>query len=314
MHHLRLAEARAQASPVEFAEELAVLPGSLGDVFACLGRYAEAVDAMRLSKSRSISLFGRRSPQVIAVCGRLARALISLEDYTGAAEQLREAEVICEQRGWKDLEGGAVHAHFGELAAKQGRLQDALARFERCLAIQRRFYPDGHPYMALVTRNISIVQSALGMTDEARLSQKAADQSFRRSQVHCAGPGCNLQQRPDGGPLDQCAGCLRTHYCSLACQTADWKRKGATRRSVRRWRRRGGRRQWLCDDPRHAPRTLDLSFIACVRICTGTGIRIRVNMRIYTRARAHAIATLIARDREKLNAHAHAQANPVPSK
>ena len=73
---------------------------------------------------------------------------------------------------------------------------------------------------------IGLAQSALGMTDEARLSQKAADQSFRRSQVHCAGPGCNLQQRPEGAPLDQCAGCLRTHYCSVACQAADWKRKG----------------------------------------------------------------------------------------
>ena len=226
LHHLRLAEARAQASPVEFAMQLTLLPGSMGAVLACLGRYAEAVDVLHLCKSRSVSVFGTRSPQVIAVCTKLAEALISLVDYTGAAEQLREAESICEQRGWKDLEGGDVHASFGELAANQGRLQDALARFERCLAVRRRFYPDDHPHMALVTRNIGIIQSALGMTDEARLSQKAADQTLRRSQTHCAGPDCKHRQRPDGTPLEQCAGCLRTHYCSVACQAADWKRKG----------------------------------------------------------------------------------------
>ena len=49
---------------------------------------------------------------------------------------------------------------------------------------------------------------------------------LRRSQVICAGPGCENQQRPDGAPLGQCAGCLRTYYCCVACQTADWKRKG----------------------------------------------------------------------------------------
>ena len=163
---------------------------------------------------------------MIAACTGLAAALLSLEDYTGAAEQLREAESICEQRGWKDLEGGAVHAHFGDLAAKQGRHRDALARFERCLALQRGYYPDDHPDIALVTRNIGEAQSALGMPDEARISKAAAAYSLRRSQVHCAGPNCTLQQRPDGAPLDQCAGCLRTHYCSVACQTADWKRRG----------------------------------------------------------------------------------------
>ena len=248
LHHLRLAEARAQASSVEFAEQLALLPGTMGDVLARLGRYAEAVDVLHLCKTRSVSVFGRRGPQMIAACSGLAAALISLEDYTGAAEQLREAESICEQRAWEDLEGGAVHAHFGELAAKQGRHGDALERFERCLAVRRRFYPNDHPHMALVTRNIGIIQSALGMTDEARLSQKAADQTLRRSQTHCAGPDCEHRQWPDGTPLEQCAGCLRTHYCSVACQTADWKRKGATSRSARRWRRRGGRRRLLLDD------------------------------------------------------------------
>ena len=198
----------------------------MGIVLTELGRYSEAVDTLHLCKARSVSFFGKISPQVIPVCTKLANALISIADYTGAVQQLREAEVICELRGWKDLQGGDVHAHFGELAAKQGRHVDALSRFERCLAIQRRFYPVDHPYMAFVTHSIGEAQSALGMPDEARISMAAAAYSLRRSQVNCAGPGCNLQQRPDGTPLDQCAGCLRTYYCCVACQTADWKRKG----------------------------------------------------------------------------------------
>ena len=68
LHHLRSAEARAQASPVEFAEQLALLSGLMGAVLTCLGRYAEAIDVLHLCKVRSVSLFGSSSPQVIALC------------------------------------------------------------------------------------------------------------------------------------------------------------------------------------------------------------------------------------------------------
>ena len=228
LHHLRLAEARAQASPVtvEFAKKLALLPRSMGDMLTCLGRYAEAVDVLHICKARSVSVFGRRSSKVIAVCTKLAYALIFLEDDTGAAEQLREAESISDQRGWRDLEGGSVHSCFGRLAMAQGRHQDALARFELSLASRRKLFPAGHILLASTMRAIAAAQSALGMTDEARLSQKAATHSFRRSETYCAGPDCKHSQRPDGTPLHQCAGCLRTYYCSVACQTADWRRKG----------------------------------------------------------------------------------------
>ena len=158
LHHLRLAEARAQASPVEFARELAELTGSLGDAFACLGRYAEAADRMRRCKTRSLSVFGRRSPQSIISCSRLAAALTALEDYTGAAQQLCEAESICEQRGWMDTEGGDVHFQLGTLATAQGRHQDALERFQRSLALQRRFYPAEHQLIVSSLRCIGEAQ------------------------------------------------------------------------------------------------------------------------------------------------------------
>ena len=181
---------------------------------------------MHLCKARSVSVFGRRSPQVSTACTSLAAALISLEDYIGAAEQLREAESICEQRGWMDPEGGGVHIRLEELATKQGRHGDALERFERGLALLRRFYPADHHLVVSALRYVGEAQSALGMADEAHRSLTAADLSTRRSQVHCAGPNCKLNQRHDGAPLDQCAGCLRTYCCSVACQAADWKRKG----------------------------------------------------------------------------------------
>ena len=62
LHHLRLAEERAQASPVEFAREPAALPGSVEEVLCCLGRFVEAADSMRRSEARCVSAFGRRSP------------------------------------------------------------------------------------------------------------------------------------------------------------------------------------------------------------------------------------------------------------
>ena len=40
------------------------------------------------------------------------------------------------------------------------------------------------------------------------------------------GPGLHRKLKEDDTPLDQCAGCLRTYDCSVACQTADWKREG----------------------------------------------------------------------------------------
>ena len=181
---------------------------------------------MHLCKARSVSVFGRRSPQVSTACTSLAAALISLEDYIGAAEQLREAESICEQRGWADPEGGDVHVRLGVLATKQGRHGDALERFELALALLRRFYPADHRLVVSALRRVGEAQSALGMYKQADRSRKEAYLYARRSQVHCAGPGCKLHQRPDGTPLHQCAGCLRTYYCSVTCQTADWKRKG----------------------------------------------------------------------------------------
>ena len=49
---------------------------------------------------------------------------------------------------------------------------------------------------------------------------------MRRSQIHCAGPGCERQLREDSAPLDVCVKCWRTFYCGKACQTTGWKREG----------------------------------------------------------------------------------------
>ena len=141
-----------------------------------------------------------------------------------------------------------MHASFGELAAKQGRPQDALARFGRCLAARRRFYPDDHPHIAHVTHSIGNVQSALGMTDEARLSQKAAANSLRRSQVHCAGPGCTHQQRPDGAPWTSALAAIARTTAAWPARPQTGSGRGATRRSARRWPRKGGRRPMLTVD------------------------------------------------------------------
>ena len=39
----------------------------------------------------------------------------------------------------------------------------------------------------------------------------------------CGGPDCKRVARPDGAPLEMCAGCLCKLYCSKACQAAGWR-------------------------------------------------------------------------------------------
>ena len=100
---------------------------------------------------------------------------------------------------------------------------EALALYERSLAIGRRLLPPTHPHLALSQENIARAQALLGDVAAANASIAASTAVARRSQVACAGPGCKLRLRPDGAPLDVCVSCRCTFYCGKACQTADWK-------------------------------------------------------------------------------------------
>ena len=66
------------------------------------------------------------------------------------------------------------------------------------------------------------LESRLGYTAEAAATLARHNTLLRRSQSHCAGPGCPRRIKADGASLERCAACLCTFYCSVACQTADW--------------------------------------------------------------------------------------------
>ena len=229
LSNFRLAETRALAAPrgqIVHAAALARIARSAAIALSGLRRWDEALASARLGKARRIQLSGKRSAEAALCCQDVSTMLLGMGDLNGAMEELCETEFFFAQNGWEDPRGAEVLMHLGGVAIERGRHQDALEYLERSLTILRIFHPPDHSNFAFVRRKISRAQTALGLSHEAVASLAAATHVIRRSQLHCAGPNCELRQRPDGAPLDQCAGCLRTYYCSVACQSADWKRKG----------------------------------------------------------------------------------------
>ena len=90
----------------------------------------------------------------------------------------------------------------------------------------RKLLPPDHPNIAMSLNNIALANEALGNADAAAQATAASAAVARRSQSACAGPGCTRKVKADGRPLEQCGKCRRTYYCSVGCQTADWKREG----------------------------------------------------------------------------------------
>ena len=103
---------------------------------------------------------------------------------------------------------------------------ESLEWHERTLTIFRRLLPPDHPDIARTLAKIGGVNKRLGETGASEAARKEALLIGRRSQTACAGPGCQRRQREDGTPLTVCVACNRTHYCSVACQRADWMREG----------------------------------------------------------------------------------------
>ena len=105
-----------------------------------------------------------------------------------------------------------------------GAPSEALACFfSECLNVYRLSVPADHPAIADVLELISMANARLGKISAAMETDVSSNALRRRSQLSCAGPGCARSLREEGAPLDQCAGCLRTYHCSVACQRADWK-------------------------------------------------------------------------------------------
>ena len=233
LRYAQEAEALALAAPggetLTFLPQLTSISSALGGLFLHLDRPKEAIACYRLCKTRSIRFYGGRSLQTAEATTDLGIALCGIRDLAGAEVQLRAAESIYRQRGWSDKTADELHLGMGQLMMRQGRYVVALDRYERSLAIMRTNLAPDNPRIAVVLDCIGAIHRRMDRPDAACTASAAATAIFRRSETFCTGPHCERPSREDGAPLEQCAGCLRTYYCSVACQTADWKRKGGHR-------------------------------------------------------------------------------------
>ena len=226
LRHIRLGEARALAAPqgkFVCGHQLAIIAQTMGVVLMDQDRLGEARDSFLVCKERHAQSSGSGSVEAAAAALTAGEAMRRMGDSAGATQQIRAGASIFARRGWKDAEAANAHASLGVLAEDEGRLEEALEESEACIALQRQLYSMEHSRVVGTLRNLAQVLNKLGRTDEALLALRSRFFEIRRSQTHCAGLKCERKQREDGAPLDQCAGCLCTYYCSVACPTADWK-------------------------------------------------------------------------------------------
>ena len=165
----------------------------------------------------------------IASCvAALAHSSLLLGEPAVATEYIERARALYERLGMHcTSEMTTVLLTAGEiLMFEGGRAELANEQLERCLAMRMDLLPPDHPSLGAVYYLLAQCNTMRGKCSAATAAEDAALSIGRRSQTHCAGPGCERRQRPDGAPLDVCVNCRRTFYCGKACQTADWKRKG----------------------------------------------------------------------------------------
>ena len=236
LRHMRLAESRALTAPqgeLVYRQTLASIPSTVGDLLFSMNRLGDALVSFRLAKDRNIRLQGRDSKAVAYCSAQIGKVLLLVGDLAGAEMELRVAEAHFARSGWKDPKGAYCLIGLADLSAAKGDPRQALSFFKRGLAVLQSLFPPDHPYIANTRQRMSQLQDVLGQHANARASMTEATRIIRRSQSQCAGPGCVRRARSDGAPLDQCAGCCCTYYCSVACQAADWKRKGGHRKECK---------------------------------------------------------------------------------
>ena len=141
---------------------------------------------------------------------------------------LQRARDIYKRHGMDDSSEDMLRIDWSVsiLLVAQRRYAEALTIYNRILCILRKRLSPDHPKIATLLRAIGRVRRATGDTSLAAEADSAATAIEHRSQSLCAGPGCTRRLREDGTPLPVCTGCNRTHYCSVACQAADWRREG----------------------------------------------------------------------------------------
>ena len=195
-----------------------------GNALGRMGRCHDSLESHRQSLKLCLAAYRERNDSTASVMGNVGLACRHTRDLQGALVHVRRSAAIFAQLGRGDfLDAANATINLGEILAQQGKFEEALKLFSRALPLLRKQLPAEHSSIAILLRDLSDVNTQLGRGADAQAWAAQAIVVQRRSQSNCAAAGCVRRQREDGAPLDQCAGCLRTYYCSVACQTADWK-------------------------------------------------------------------------------------------
>ena len=202
------------------------IQSSMGSALSALHRYDEALRCRLGFLAGCERDCGLNSMRIIPALDNVADTYVSLRDFPAAAAALLRAKSICELNEESDsVLFGTILARLSYVALARADAATAVSQSRAALALFKRQLLPGsdHPDKLLASFVLGKASGILGLTKESKAASNEADASLRRVQNRCAAPGCAARLRPDGAPLDQCAGCLRTYYCSVACQTADWK-------------------------------------------------------------------------------------------
>ena len=220
-----------QARPSDaLTKRRAAVASNTAQILSHLGRGEDAVASFEKAyQLRAAALHSNEHPGALMSLANYAHELLNHGPQTTAGFQAvrglleRGERILKRHAGLGNTSAAAlVSVACGRLALAEGHAVEAERYFQRGLATQRTLFPPDHPNIADTLMHIVVCQQAQG-SSAATATLAEYKGVIKRSQVACAAPGCPRKVRSDGEPLDQCAGCLRTYYCSVACQRAGWK-------------------------------------------------------------------------------------------
>lgn len=149
---------------------------SLGKVLRDQGHFRAAREAFEEALTIQEATEGNDPANVVATLQVYAELLEDLGELPNAERIFVRALALCEPLGQHAELAGLLQA-LGGLYHSQGRLEEALAVYERVLAIQRRIYEDDlHPSVAATYHMTGLVLSSLERYVEAR---RCLDEALR---------------------------------------------------------------------------------------------------------------------------------------
>jgi serine/threonine-protein kinase len=137
------------------------LMGTLGDVYAGLGRYAEARRLMEAGIAIRDSIHDENDPSYAMALGTYAYLLQRVAEYPRALEVQRRAVAIGEATlGLEHKNVGLYLMNMGNIHWQMGALDSSLGYFERALTNHRAAFGPDHRATATVMHNLAGVHLA----------------------------------------------------------------------------------------------------------------------------------------------------------